>query len=306
MAMRRVVCWLALASGLALDQRAVPTVSAAAPFSFLALTCAVGAERMLKEEQAAQRPELRPAFQRPGLVTFKSPTPLSPLHLRAQSCLARHAGVSLGSAASASAAAQLARGLGLPPHALTLHVFARGEPEPAASHPDARAARAAAVSAARAAILSADRTLWAEASPAATVQHTLSVAVPSGSFAAEPWHVSYAAHNRFAPLASAAAAAASSSSTSPFSSTSGASIRKSRLEAQADEGKAPGDGVFRRGIFWGRLGEAPPRDPGGLPGLTLPPGKPSRAYLKMREALHWSRLPVRQGDLAVEVFSAVS
>jgi 23S rRNA (cytidine2498-2'-O)-methyltransferase len=44
--------------------------------------------------------------------------------------------------------------------------------------------------------------------------------------------------------------------------------------------------------------------PGGNPRLVLPEEAPSRAYIKLREALLWSRAPVREGDLAVEIGSA--
>jgi 23S rRNA (cytidine2498-2'-O)-methyltransferase len=44
--------------------------------------------------------------------------------------------------------------------------------------------------------------------------------------------------------------------------------------------------------------------PGGNPRLRLPPDAPSRAYLKLEEALLWSRAPLRTGDCAVEIGSA--
>jgi 23S rRNA (cytidine2498-2'-O)-methyltransferase len=44
--------------------------------------------------------------------------------------------------------------------------------------------------------------------------------------------------------------------------------------------------------------------PGGRMSSTLPSEAPSRAYLKMKEALAWSRAPVRSNDVAVEFGSA--
>jgi 23S rRNA (cytidine2498-2'-O)-methyltransferase len=44
--------------------------------------------------------------------------------------------------------------------------------------------------------------------------------------------------------------------------------------------------------------------PGGNPRLRLPADAPSRAYLKLEEALLWSRAPLRTGDCAVEIGSA--
>lgn len=46
------------------------------------------------------------------------------------------------------------------------------------------------------------------------------------------------------------------------------------------------------------------RQPGGVFHLTLPAHAVSRAYLKMNEALNWSRLPVTPGDACVEIGSA--
>lgn len=43
------------------------------------------------------------------------------------------------------------------------------------------------------------------------------------------------------------------------------------------------------------------RWPGGVPDISLPPRAVSRAYLKMEEALRWSQLPVRAGDLCAEI-----
>jgi 23S rRNA (cytidine2498-2'-O)-methyltransferase len=44
--------------------------------------------------------------------------------------------------------------------------------------------------------------------------------------------------------------------------------------------------------------------PGGNPEIELPEEAPSRAYLKLEEALLWSRAPIQSGDIAVEIGSA--
>jgi 23S rRNA (cytidine2498-2'-O)-methyltransferase len=44
--------------------------------------------------------------------------------------------------------------------------------------------------------------------------------------------------------------------------------------------------------------------PGGVPLIAEPPEMVSRAYLKMREALLWSALPIQPGDRCVEIGSA--
>jgi 23S rRNA (cytidine2498-2'-O)-methyltransferase len=46
------------------------------------------------------------------------------------------------------------------------------------------------------------------------------------------------------------------------------------------------------------------RQPGGLFRCSMPPHAVSRAYLKMDEALRWSRLPLQAGDRCVEIGSA--
>lgn len=44
--------------------------------------------------------------------------------------------------------------------------------------------------------------------------------------------------------------------------------------------------------------------PGGEFPIEIPEGMPSRAFIKMEQALRWGRVPVQQGELAVELGSA--
>jgi 23S rRNA (cytidine2498-2'-O)-methyltransferase len=53
-----------------------------------------------------------------------------------------------------------------------------------------------------------------------------------------------------------------------------------------------------------RAASIPSRWPGGMLPLELPENAVSRAYLKMEEALAWSRLPLRPGELWAEIGSA--
>jgi 23S rRNA (cytidine2498-2'-O)-methyltransferase len=54
-----------------------------------------------------------------------------------------------------------------------------------------------------------------------------------------------------------------------------------------------------------RIRSIPSRWPGGIFHLPeLPDDMVSRAYVKMREALAWSRLPVKRGDTVAEIGSA--
>lgn len=43
---------------------------------------------------------------------------------------------------------------------------------------------------------------------------------------------------------------------------------------------------------------------GGRPPISMPPDAPSRAYVKLEEAIHWSQAPLKSGDIAVEIGSA--
>lgn len=87
---------------------------------FVFATCLPGLEPALKREVARTRPDLRFAYSRPGLVTFKSPHAVPPDE-PAGSVFAHVWGRSIGAASDpASATAQLA-GLG----ATRVHAFAR-------------------------------------------------------------------------------------------------------------------------------------------------------------------------------------
>jgi 23S rRNA (cytidine2498-2'-O)-methyltransferase len=66
--------------------------------SFLYCACQASAEAALKLAVTQEHPSLRPAFGRPGLVTFKAPSPLPGPLLRVACPLSRVWGVSLGPA----------------------------------------------------------------------------------------------------------------------------------------------------------------------------------------------------------------
>lgn len=53
-----------------------------------------------------------------------------------------------------------------------------------------------------------------------------------------------------------------------------------------------------------RANTYPSRFPGGVIPVAMPEAAVSRAYLKMEEALHWSRLPIRPGERCVELGSS--
>jgi len=57
-------------------------------------------------------------------------------------------------------------------------------------------------------------------------------------------------------------------------------------------------------VAWHRATTPVSRCPGGTIPITLPTDAVSRAYLKMEEALRWSRLPLHDGDPCVEIGAA--
>jgi 23S rRNA (cytidine2498-2'-O)-methyltransferase len=86
---------------------------------FCYVLCQRGAERALKHELSRTRPSLRPAYQRPGLITFKSNVQLTVDH-ELHAVLARTCGLSLGTVADVEAACVRIAEL---PSPLRLHVI---------------------------------------------------------------------------------------------------------------------------------------------------------------------------------------
>lgn len=215
---------------------------------FLFVACQSGAERALKSEMAWRWPDFRPAFLRPGFVTFKvPPEPRLSLDLVLGSWFARTYGISLGSVPGETldqrAAALWTRLEGFRPQAL--HVWSRdAEPADLSQWPPPE------VTTAREAIL----------------QHRPADVVLPDSDPADP------------------------------------------LSPPAEHGDLVLDCVLVEpdqwwaGLHLARSGAS--RWPGGVRPEVLPPEAVSRAYLKMAEALRWSRLPMEPGDRVVELGSA--
>lgn len=108
----------------------------------------------------------------------------------------------------------------------------------------------------------------------------------------------------------------------PMGYEKGARARILRAEIEAlpgfaevfekDPFAAAGDWVFDAVVveeneFWWGVHQHSPlhsRAPGADPGFVLPEDAPSRAYLKLEEALDWSGAPLKAGDHAVEIGSA--
>jgi 23S rRNA (cytidine2498-2'-O)-methyltransferase len=85
--------------------------------------------------------------------------------------------------------------------------------------------------------------------------------------------------------------------------------RRGRLARDPDEPARRGRLVLdclrvdpaRWWLGWHRARREPSRWPGGLFPLELPADAISRAWLKMEEALRWSRLPIRRGARVAEI-----
>jgi len=313
------------------------------PPEFIFVTCQIGAEAALKAELARDRPTFRFAYSRPGFLTFKLP-PDHGLHDTCDlgSVFARAAGFSLGKASGATAEERTAalwqlagprpynrlhvwqRGKGrgvrdegrdevplpLPPDfgelpsGLSLRVedSRTGEGLPAVSAPNGGEAE---VLEAEQAILA----LWPAATAAcATGQRSRPVVDASRSNSLKAGLQQGATGQRSRPV-ERAQAEEQASAPRPSPLTPHASLPHAPQPGAATR---PGDLVLdclliepdQWWLGFHRAHDAPSCRPGGLFNDPLPPEAVSRAYLKMEEALAWSRLPVRRGDLFVEIGSA--
>lgn len=168
-------------------------VSAPSAGEFLFCACQVGAESALKSDAVAREPSLRPAYSRPGLVTFKrgSPRLASDDPEAAPSPLARAWGRGIGRASDAAAAVAMIAGATPSAPPLRLHVFERDRWRPGEAPADALIGGAAAL--VRAELLA----LWPEGRPlllgeaAEPGDHVIDVIVAEG----EPLYLGHHRHH---------------------------------------------------------------------------------------------------------------
>jgi 23S rRNA (cytidine2498-2'-O)-methyltransferase len=201
---------------------------------FVFAVCQRGAEPALKRE-LSRTLGLAPAYQRPGLVTFRAPHAVDESVLL-RSVFARAWGVSLGTVPDLEAASRRIRELPAP---LCLHVFERDLHRP-------------------------------DEEPKGFVR---------GAYAGEVER-----QLRSAKLASLAA---------------GSLAREGELVL--DVAVAPGD-PWLLGLHRHVHGRSP--HPGGRYPVTMPDDAPSRAFAKIEEAIQAFDLPVRAGDVALEIGAA--
>ncbi len=242
---------------------------------FLFTVCQRGAEAVLKAEMARLWPDFRFAYSRPGFVTFKLPEGAAPAEdFELQSVFARTYGFSLGRVQGPDAPSlaqdvwRLVHESGLASNSPAEAPRAEGSPEnPPSDANDDPLHRAG--------------------------YHRLHVwerdAQSPGEYGFEPG-VSPAASEAGQHLAAAAGEPAPS------------------VNRVAKAGQRVLDVVLVEPNEWWvgfhRAAAPPSRWPGGVCPVHLPPDAVSRAYLKMAEALAWSRLPIQAGDRCVELGSA--
>jgi len=209
-------------------------VSLTSEFAFA--LCQRGAELALKREAAAVLPDFAPAYQRPGLVTFRAPVKITP-DFALPLVFARASGLSLGAARDLPSAIDRIAKLGVAP--LCLHVVERDLFRPDEEPPGyTRGALSSAVEAVLRSELPASFTSSQVAMPGELV---LSAIVAKD----DPWVLGLHRHTQ---------------ARCPY--------------------------------------------PGGRYPIAVPLESPSRAYSKLEEAIRVFDLPLRAGDLALELGAA--
>lgn len=207
---------------------------------FVWLTHTPPSTRWLKRELSVRAPNLRFAFARPGLTTFKASGDELPQNWKLPSSFARAWGFSLGRASSVAEVLALADTLS--PAPMRLHVFERpierSEGEPLTTRND----RASAL---RSALLEAAPDRWLPDPRANKGDLVLDVIAAPAHESEEPYLIGWHHHS-------------------------------------------PAHG----------------REPGGVEHVPPPAEAPSRAWSKIEEALRWTGLEPRAGELAIEIGAA--
>lgn len=224
--------------------------------SFLFICCQPGAEWTIKQEIARTNPLLKSAFQRPGLITFRSDGKPVTTEVSRVSRFAYLFGKSLGMAKSAEDVLALANDLG---PSLRLHVFDRAAgPRRSSSKPETASAHSQ----------SYDESELDNPSPSPATK----------AVEAEIRALDIGPHRRFLPDVAA-------------------EVGDLVLDVIVAEGEPLFVGAHRHQQGLGPF-------PGGHFGVELPDAAPSRAYLKLEEAVRSFNLPLLAGDMAVDIGAA--
>jgi 23S rRNA (cytidine2498-2'-O)-methyltransferase len=257
-------------------------MNAMQPPAFIFATCQFGAEPALKAEIARRWPAFRLAFSRPGFLTFKLPSGVNlPDDLDLHSTFARSYGFSLGKAMGTTAdeCAQAVFKLIAGRNFERSHVWQRDLHEPGfrgyESGPNELTAEA-------------DLAIRRVA-PEFSVQES---GVRSQESADEN-HVGVIPTESTSSHACGLAARQTARLDPPNSAHPGELV----LDCVIVE-------PHEWWIGYHRAASIASRWTGGMFPLELPENAVSRAYLKMAEALAWSRLPLRAGEVWAEIGSA--
>jgi 23S rRNA (cytidine2498-2'-O)-methyltransferase len=244
-------------------------------------TCQIGVERHLKAEVARTRRDLRPAFARPGLVTWVAEAEVAP-EVELDAVFARVWGASLGRGEEAIA---------LVPDGARLHVFARDPAETVG------------VEAARGALLAAADAARFAAEPAPAVGDLVADVIVAPS---EPWLVGLHRHRagRWRAPGGLPGIVVPPESPSRAYAKIEEAIAWAELDVRAGQvaleiGAAPGGAAYalaKRGLeVWGA-------DPGAMDPAVLALGV---HHLPVKiGALRWEDLPPRVDWLLVDVHLA--
>lgn len=235
---------------------------------YLFAVCQRGAEGALKVELARDWPDFRLAYSKPGFVTFKLPADHGLADdFDLHSALARTYGFSLGKLEGQNALSLAEQAWRLAEEKGT-GVFFRNGPERAS-----------------------------QKRPPSPFRHLhvwqVDAALP-GARGFEPGETPLA-------LETAQIIAAAQPDVAD-------DVRRVRINKIAKAGDLVLDCVLVTPSEWWigfhRASAAPSRWPGGVPRAALHEAAVNRAYLKMQEALAWSRLPIKSGEAFVEIGSA--
>lgn len=258
--------------------------------NYLLTTCQVGADGALKNEIARVWPAFRFAYSRPGFVTFKLPAGATPPDsLDLESVFARAYAFSLGKATGATddERAQSVWKLLADYPIERLHVWPRDTHEPGSRgyEPGMTPAALSVAASIQAACPQSIRSSPVE-SPGAWLPPPLN---PPANWGKED--LPLAGEERSLPPRSREG--------SGWGDAAGA------VTGTPDLGRLVADVVLVEPDEWWlgyhRIHSVASAWPGGLFPEPLPPDAASRVYLKMREALAWSGMPVARGDRVAEI-----
>jgi 23S rRNA (cytidine2498-2'-O)-methyltransferase len=245
---------------------------------FILVTCQIGAEAAVKAELARKWPAFRFAYSRPGFLTFKLPTGAAladdfDLH----SVFARAYGFSMGKAVGET----LAERLGHLKQVLAdrqfecLHVWQRDLHEPGYRGYEP-----------------AITELAKEADVA--IRESVRLATSVAQESKEKAQGLKGTPSKFQSMEGMANTATLARTNETPSSTRPGQLVLDCVLVEPDEWW----------IGYHRAASLASRWPGGLFAMELPSDAVSRAYRKMEEALAWSRMPLRAGEVWAEIGSA--